>query len=163
MKPGQPVEVALGLGSNIGDKAANIARALEMLEISGLVQGLESSGLYRTAPWGPVEQDWYVNACAVGNTVLPPLELLGRVKAMETTLGRVETVRWGPRIIDVDLLYYDDVELDTPTLKLPHPGLLKRAFVLVPLAELRPKRRIFGTTVARAAAETDVSGVQLLD
>ncbi len=163
MRRQRTVEVAIGLGSNIGDKPGNIARALGAVQAAGLVRNLERSGLYRTAPWGPVEQDWYINVCAVGLTALPPLELLIRIKAMETALGRVETIRWGPRVIDIDILYYGDVVLDTPTLKLPHPELLKRAFVLVPLAELRPKRRISGTTVGRAAAEIDASGVESLD
>ena len=163
MKRDRTVEVALGLGSNVGDKPGNIARALGAMAAAGLVRDLKRSGLYRTAPWGPVEQDWYVNACAVGLTALPPPELLTRIKALETALGRVETVRWGPRVIDIDILCYDDVVLDTPALKLPHPELLKRAFVLVPLAELRPQRRVFGTTVGVAAAEIDASGVELLD
>jgi 2-amino-4-hydroxy-6-hydroxymethyldihydropteridine diphosphokinase len=159
MTPGGTVEVAFGLGSNLGDKPGNIARAIACLEAAGLVGELARSGLYRTAPWGPVEQDWYVNACAVGVTDLPPAELLTRIKALETALGRVETLRWGPRVIDIDILYYGDVVLETPRLKLPHPGLLNRAFVLVPLAELRPKRTIGGITIEQAAAAADASGV----
>lgn len=158
-----PVEVALGLGSNVGDKSRNIGRALAAVAAEGLVRDLRCSRLYRTAPWGPVEQDWYVNACAVGTTELAPLELLRRLKAMEAGLGRVTTVRWGPRVIDIDILYYGDLVLEGPTLTLPHPELLKRAFVLVPLAELRPGRKILGTTIAEAAARLDRSGVELLD
>jgi 2-amino-4-hydroxy-6-hydroxymethyldihydropteridine diphosphokinase len=163
MRPGDKIEVALGLGSNVGDKGANVAHALEALEAAGLVRDLQRSRLYRTAPWGPVEQDWYINACAVGTTVLAPLELLTRLKALEVTLGRIETVRWGPRIIDIDMLYYDDVEFDLPALKLPHPELFNRAFVLVPLAELRPEKRVCGTTIGLAATNIDRSGVEPFD
>lgn len=157
-----PVEVALGLGSNIGDKSGNIARALAALAAAGIVGELESSRLYRTAPFGPVAQDWFVNICAVGRTELSPAELLTRIKAMETALGRVDSVRWGPRVIDIDILYYDDVSLDAPFLKLPHEGLFKRAFVLVPLAELRPCRSIGGVMVGDAAARIDKTGVDLI-
>src|SRR5262249_2829569 len=137
-------------------------RALAALVAAGIVGDLKSSRLYRTAPYGPIEQDWFVNICAVGRTGLPPAELLTRVKAMETALGRVDTVRWGPRVIDIDILYYDDLSLDAPFLKLPHEGLLKRAFVLVPLAELRPNRSIRGVTIGDAAARIDKAGVELL-
>ena len=156
------VEVALGLGSNIGDKQSHIAQALAALQAAGIVADLTSSRLYRTEPFGPVAQDWFVNICAVGRTDLPPPELLTRIKSMETALGRIDGVRWGPRVIDIDILYYDDVCLDTPSLRLPHAGLLERAFVLVPLAELRPKRMIGGVTIEDAADRIDTSGVTLL-
>ncbi|HEX4765816.1 MAG TPA: 2-amino-4-hydroxy-6-hydroxymethyldihydropteridine diphosphokinase [Lichenihabitans sp.] len=159
---GQPREVALALGSNVGDKAAHIGRALAALTATGLVRDLEASALYRTAPWGPVAQDWYVNGCAVGMTMVPPRDLLARVKALEVALGRVETVRWGPRVIDIDILYYVDEAIDTPALTLPHPEMLKRAFVLIPLAELRPERRIGGIAVADAAARCDPHGIERL-
>lgn len=162
MTPGRPIEVGFGLGSNVGDKQGHIARALAALEATGLAQGLQSSSLYRTAPWGPVEQDWYVNGCTVGTTTLSPEDLLTRVKALEVALGRVETIRWGPRVIDIDILYYGDLALDRPRLTLPHREMLNRAFVLVPLAELRPAQRIGGTTVGAAAAACDRAGMERL-
>lgn len=157
------VEVALGLGSNVGDKRRNIARALESMATEGILRNIETSRLYRTEPWGPVEQDWYVNACAVGLTNLDPVKLLARLKALETALGRVETIRWGPRVIDIDVLYYGELRLETPALRLPHPELLNRGFVLVPLAELRPDRLIHGRSVRQAAAAADRSGIVPLD
>ncbi len=159
MNSPETVEVALGLGSNVGDKEGHIGRALAALAAAGIVRGLESSRRYRTAPFGPVPQDWFVNICAVGRTDLPPFELLTRIKAMETAIGRVETVRWGPRVIDIDILYYGDVVLDTPRLTLPHQGLLVRAFVLVPLAELRPERSVGGQRIGDAAAASDRTGI----
>ena len=154
------VEVAFGLGSNVGAKADNLARALRVLDVAGIARDLRCSSLYRTPPWGPVPQDWYVNACAVGITDLAPLDLLRRIKAAEVVLGRVETERWGPRVIDIDILYYGDVVLKAPRLKLPHAELMNRAFVLVPLAELTPDRVIGGRTVAEAARRVDATGVE---
>ncbi len=154
------VEVAFGLGSNVGAKAENLAKALRVLDVAGIARGLRCSSLYRTPPWGPVPQDWYVNACAVGTTDLRPLDLLRRIKAAEVVLGRVETERWGPRVIDIDILYYGDVALKASHLTLPHAELMNRAFVLVPLAELRPFRVIGTTTIAEAARRIDATGVE---
>ena len=102
------------------------------------------SRLYRTAPWGKTDQDWFVNACALGLTRLAPEALLERMKALEVDLGRVSTERWGPRVIDIDLIAYDDVSLKSERLTLPHPELFNRAFVLVPLAEIAPDLVIAG-------------------
>ena len=154
------VEVAFGLGSNVGAKAENLAKALRLLDVAGIARDLHCSSLYRTPPWGPVPQDWYVNACAVGTTNLAPLDLLRRIKAAEVALGRVETERWGPRVIDIDILYFGDVSLKVPRLTLPHAELMNRAFVLVPLAELRPDRVVGGRTIAEAARRADSTGVE---
>ena len=160
---GAHTEVAFGLGSNLGDKRLNLDRAVAALAAAGIVSGIRRSALFRTEPWGPVAQDWYVNACAVGTTDLSPTELLVRVKALETVLGRVETVRWGPRIVDIDILYYGDVALKQPNLTLPHPGMLVRPFVIIPLAQLRPDLRFDGRTVADIAASIDATGIEPLD
>jgi 2-amino-4-hydroxy-6-hydroxymethyldihydropteridine diphosphokinase len=153
------VEVGIGLGSNVGDKAGFIRQAASLLVGSGLIGDLTLSSLYRTAPWGHVEQDWFVNACAWGHTTLPPAALLDRIKALEIEIGRTTTVRWGPRVIDIDILYYGDVEIDTPRLILPHKEILNRAFVLVPLAEIRPERRIGGVALGDAIARLGDQGV----
>jgi 2-amino-4-hydroxy-6-hydroxymethyldihydropteridine diphosphokinase len=150
------VEVGFSLGSNIGDKAGTIRRALALLADTGAVNDLAVSSLYRTAPWGHVQdQDWFVNACAAGTTALAPDALLAACKTIEAQLGRTATVRWGPRVIDIDILYYGDLALDTPHLTLPHREVLRRAFVLVPLAEIRPYRRIGDVTVANAVELID--------
>ncbi|MDX7953761.1 2-amino-4-hydroxy-6-hydroxymethyldihydropteridine diphosphokinase [Lichenihabitans sp. Uapishka_5] len=154
------VEVGFSLGSNLGDKAGVIGRALDTLVATGAVAELTVSRLYRTAPWGHVtDQDWFLNACAVGRTTLSPEALLEACKATERQLGRRDTVRWGPRVIDVDILYYGDLSLDTPGLTLPHRDMLNRAFVLVPLAEIQPERRIGPTTAALAAAAIGDAGI----
>jgi 2-amino-4-hydroxy-6-hydroxymethyldihydropteridine diphosphokinase len=158
------LEVGFSLGSNIGEKAEMIRRAVYMLQDTGAITGITISSLYRTAPWGHVvEQDWFVNACGFGYTKLPPVELLRRCKDIETRLGRSETVRWGPRVIDIDLLYYGDLELDTPSLTIPHREILNRAFVLIPLAEIRPDRKIGDLSVAEAAAAIDGDGIERIE
>lgn len=157
-------EVGLSFGSNIGDKAGHIREAVARLEQEGVVTGLTLSTLYRTAPWGHVkDQDWFVNACAFGTTTLPPADLLARCKDIERRIGRTATIRWGPRVIDIDLLYYDDLALDSPGLTLPHKDMTRRAFVMLPLAEIRPGRSIGGATVAEVAATLDRNGIAPLD
>ena len=156
------IEVGFGLGSNIGDKAAHVRRAAALLEERGLAQAVELSPLFRTAPWGPVEQESFVNACAVGRTALRPHALLAAIKALEVEIGRTVTVRWGPRVIDIDLLWYGDLVLDDPALVLPHRDMANRAFVLVPLATLRPELRLGGRRVADLAAAAQDGSVQLL-
>lgn len=155
-------EVAFSLGSNLGDKAGTLRRALAVLEAAGIARGLACSPFYVTPPWGPVPQDSFVNACAVGTTTLDAFALLRRVKAAEVALGRVEGPRWGPRAIDIDILYRGNDAIDSAELTVPHRHMLDRAFVLVPLADLRPDRMIQGVRVADAAARADASGVERL-
>jgi 2-amino-4-hydroxy-6-hydroxymethyldihydropteridine diphosphokinase len=155
------VEVGLGLGGNVGDSRAKIRAALDALRERNVVAVTAVSSLYRTAPWGPVAQDDFANACAIGTTQLSPLELLDAVKKIELDLGRVETVRWGPRVIDIDILYYGDDTLDDPRLVLPHKELFQRAFVLQPLAEIAPDRIIGGRRVIEAAREVGAADVRL--
>lgn len=155
-------EVLLGLGGNLGDVALTIATALERLQAGG-VRIVARSSLYRTAPWGKTDQPAFINACALGETELRPRALLDRILAVEADLGRERAERWGPRTIDIDILDYDGVVLDEPGLTLPHPRLAERAFVLVPLAEIAPKRIIGGRTVRAWAASVDVSGVERID
>jgi 2-amino-4-hydroxy-6-hydroxymethyldihydropteridine diphosphokinase len=145
------VEIGLGLGGNVGDSVATIRAAVDALQSRGIATIDAMSSLYRTAPWGGVPQPDYANACAIGRTRLAPLPLLDAIKQLERDLGRVETVRWGPRVIDIDILYYGDVALQDERLVLPHRDLLNRAFVLIPLAEIAPDRLIGGQRVADAA------------
>jgi 2-amino-4-hydroxy-6-hydroxymethyldihydropteridine diphosphokinase len=155
------VEVGLGLGGNVGDSRAKIRAALDALRERNVVEVTAVSSLYRTAPWGPVAQDDFANACAIGTTRLSPLELLDAVKTIERDLGRVETVRWGPREIDIDILYYGDDAFDDPRLILPHKELFQRAFVLQPLAEIAPDRTVGGRRVIDAAREVGAADVRL--
>ena len=117
------------------------------------------SSIYRTAPWGGVTQPDYANACAIGATRLTPIDLLDAIKTIERDLGRVETVRWGPRVIDIDILFYGEASLADERLTLPHKELLRRAFVLMPLAEIAPERMISGVRVIDAARRLGDEGV----
>jgi 2-amino-4-hydroxy-6-hydroxymethyldihydropteridine diphosphokinase len=126
----------LSLGANLGDAAAMVSRAMEALAGVGTV--LRRSSLYRTPPWGKLDQPDFVNAAALLETPRSPRELLDALKALEVALGRVPGTRWGPRTIDLDLLTYDDETIREPGLVVPHPHLRERGFVLVPLAEIDP-------------------------
>jgi len=144
--------VVLALGGNVGDKAGTLRRALGRLGVEPGIELTAVSRLYSTAPWGKTDQDWFVNACALASTDLAPEALLDRVKALEIELGRQPGERWGPRVIDIDIVAYEDVALNTPRLTLPHPELFNRIFVLAPLAEIAPELSIGGRRVGEAAA-----------
>lgn len=133
-----PFDAAIGLGSNIGDKQANIARAIALLTKDGAIRLVRRSRDYRSAPWGVAEQDWFINAVITITTALSARELLAACLRVENEMGRVRRQKWGPRLIDVDVLTYRDQEIDEPDLKVPHPLIAKRAFVLVPLREVAP-------------------------
>jgi 2-amino-4-hydroxy-6-hydroxymethyldihydropteridine diphosphokinase len=157
---GDIVEIGLGLGSNIGDRPANIARALASLEKRGALVVTAVSSIYRTAPWGYVDQEDFANACALARTALEPGALLAEVKAVEADMGRTEGLRWGPRLIDIDILFFGAHAFHSPELMLPHKDLFNRAFVLVPLAEIAPDLRLGGRSVADAAAKAAGQGVE---
>ena len=129
-------EALLLLGANLGERAATIERALALLESP--CGPIERSALYETPPWGDADQPPFLNVAARLRTGLAPLALLRRCKEIEQQLGRFPTHRWGPRLIDVDLISYGRISLVTPELTLPHPRLHERGFALVPLAELAP-------------------------
>jgi 2-amino-4-hydroxy-6-hydroxymethyldihydropteridine diphosphokinase len=132
--------VFLALGGNLGDRAANLRAACDHLREAG-VQIERCSSLYETEPWGVSDQPRFLNAVCRGRTELSPAALLALAKRIERAMGRVETVRYGPRPIDIDILLYDEQTIATPELTIPHPRLAERAFVLVPLAELAPDLR----------------------
>ncbi len=131
-----PVTAYIGIGSNLGDKKANCRKAIALLAKSGRV--VRASSLYCTGPIGNTDQDDFVNAVMAIETSLSPDELLGQCRSIEEELGRVRTVHWGPRTIDVDILLYGDAMIETPELTIPHPLLHTRRFVLVPLCEIAP-------------------------
>ena len=128
--------VYLALGSNLGDRADNLRRALQALG-EQLALGAVSP-CYETEPAYVLDQPRFYNLVCRATTTLAPLDLLHHLKELETRLGREPTVRFGPRVIDLDLLFYGDLVLASPELTLPHPRLHERAFVLVPLADLAP-------------------------
>ena len=130
------VRVYLGLGANLGDREAAIGRA--MLAIEGIVALDGASSLYETEPWGYKDQPSFLNSVCTGVTELAPRSLLNRLKAVENEMGRETTFRYGPRSIDIDILFYGDWIVDEDGLTIPHPSMTDRAFVLVPLSELAP-------------------------
>ena len=154
--------VVLALGGNVGDKAKNLRRALRAIAGVPEIELTAVSRFYRTPPWGKTDQDWFLNACALGRTSLKPEALLDRVKRLEVELGRESTERWGPRVIDIDLIAYGDMALKTERLTLPHPELFNRAFVLVPLAEIAPDLEIGGVRVGEAAARLAAEAAEVV-
>jgi len=128
--------IFLSLGTNLGDRKANLVNAIAAMWPS--IRVLQESPVYETAPWGYEEQPSFLNQIIQGETVLPPLDLLHSLKKLETELGREPSFRYGPRLIDMDILFYDDLVFRTPELTIPHPHLHKRAFVLVPMADIAP-------------------------
>jgi len=126
----------LSLGSNLGHREANLASALKMLGREA--RTLKVSSLYETEPVGYKAQPWFLNCACSVETDLSPQALLKLAKTIEKGLGRKPALRFGPRLIDIDILFYDDLILDSPDLVIPHPRLAERAFVLVPLKEIAP-------------------------
>jgi len=157
-------EAFIALGGNVGDVRATFDRALAMLCDGRDVRLTARSSDYRTPPWGVTDQPPFVNAVIAVSTALAPQALLERAQACEQAFGRDRAGerRWGPRAIDLDLLAYDDLTLDSATLTLPHPHLFERAFVLVPLAEIAPDRVIAGVRIREALARVDAAGIEKL-
>lgn len=138
-------EAYIGLGSNLGGPARQLRLALERLADLDAVAINGVSGLYRSEPLGGIEQPAFLNGVVGVRTTLDPAALLAALKSIEAALGREKTaVRWGPRTIDLDLLLFDDVRLNSPDLVIPHPGIGGRNFVLLPLLELAPDLAVPG-------------------
>jgi 2-amino-4-hydroxy-6-hydroxymethyldihydropteridine diphosphokinase len=131
------VTAYLGLGSNLGDRLKNLQDASELLDtLDDGVRVIRSSNIYETEPWGLADQPKFLNCVLEVTTTVSPERLLVLAKQVEQTLGREWSPRYGPRLIDVDVLLYGDITMDTPDLQIPHPRMEQRAFVLAPLAEL---------------------------
>ncbi len=132
--------VYLGLGSNLGDRRENLLAALRLLQAEPEVRVLAVSSLYESEPWGFLEQPDFLNLVALVSTSRDPRGMLEACRHVEDALGRVRGERWGPRVIDVDILLYDDLVWEDEELVIPHPRIGERDFVTVPLAELRGAR-----------------------
>jgi 2-amino-4-hydroxy-6-hydroxymethyldihydropteridine diphosphokinase len=138
-------KIYLGLGTNLGDKERNLEQALRFL--SEKIAILKKSSFYETAPVGFKDQPWFLNAVIEGETRLPPDGLLRFTQGTESRMKRVRTIVNGPRIIDIDILLYGDEEIETENLTIPHPRMLQRAFVMVPLYEISSELTIFGESI----------------
>jgi 2-amino-4-hydroxy-6-hydroxymethyldihydropteridine diphosphokinase len=154
----KPVVAYVGLGANVGEPRRQLIEALARLTATEEVEVVKVSSFYLNPPLGPPDQPWFVNAVAQLRTRLTPEELLRVLHRVEQDLGRVRRERWGPRLIDLDLLLYNGVILSGPDLCLPHPEMHRRPFVLVPLAQIAPQawHPAFEKTVAELLAELDL-------
>ncbi|MCL4543744.1 MAG: 2-amino-4-hydroxy-6-hydroxymethyldihydropteridine diphosphokinase [Chloroflexi bacterium] len=141
-------DIWIGLGGNLGDRRRFLERALDLLSDHGISICTVSS-LFETAPQEVTDQPAYLNAAAHCTTELSPESTLQELLAVEQQLGRTRLARWGPRIIDLDLLLYDGIALETPRLTIPHPRMWERAFVLIPLTELLPELHMPDGSLAR--------------
>lgn len=132
-------QVYLGLGSNIENPQAQLNTLLDELTHHPDIDLVTCSSFYRTMPMGPQDQPPFINAVCEVNTDLSPLDLLAAIKTLEAEHSRIKTRHWGPRTLDIDILLYDDVQLKHPELTIPHPGMMNRDFVLIPLIEIAPQ------------------------
>lgn len=151
--------VYIALGTNLGDRSANLRAAIESMppEVTVLVE----SHIYETPPWGYEDQPAFLNMVVKAETGLGPGALLEFLKQLEVELGREQNFRWGPRLIDLDILFYDDLVLDSPPLVIPHPRLHERAFVLVPLMDIAPDliHPLFQRSVRDLLTGVDTQGI----
>ena len=148
-------KIYLSLGSNVGDRAKNLATAIASLKEAG-VRVLKFSSIYETEPVDYMEQDWFLNCVVEGETELSAMELLQELRGIEARMGSKKAFAKGPRLIDLDILLFGDESIDSEELVVPHPRMTKRRFVLVPLAEIAPqlKHPAWTKTVSELAAET---------
>lgn len=151
--------VYLSLGTNLGDRAANLKQAAASLTPQMMVR--EKSELYETPPWGYTEQEPFLNQAVKAVTYLEPEPLLKHLKRLEVALGREPTFRYGPRLIDIDILFYDDLVLESSSLVIPHPHVHERGFVLMPLMDIAPDlvHPVSGRTVREMIALCSTEGI----
>jgi 2-amino-4-hydroxy-6-hydroxymethyldihydropteridine diphosphokinase len=161
MESGSKNRAYLSLGTNLGDRKANLETILDLL--AQQVDISRVSSIYQTEPWGYSDQPFFLNQVAEINTTLRPVELLDFLKGIERQLGRKPTTRYGPRVADIDILFYGDEIIETDRLIVPHPRFRERAFVVVPLAEIAPDLLIPGSeeTIKELLAGMDTTGVEV--
>lgn len=154
---------AIALGSNLGDSLTTVNSALETIATIPNINIQTTSSWYQTAPVGPPQPD-FINGCAILQVQMSPQSVLSTLLQIESQFGRTRQARWGPRSLDLDLLLYNDLILDTPTLQIPHPRMHERAFVLIPLAEITPTwiEPVSGKAIAELVQAVDCSGVHRL-
>ncbi|MEJ2412654.1 MAG: 2-amino-4-hydroxy-6-hydroxymethyldihydropteridine diphosphokinase [Anaerolineales bacterium] len=161
MPASEKTPVYLSLGSNLGDRKGNLESILNLLPPA--VEVVQTSQVYRTEPWGFSDQPDFLNQVVLAETHLDPLELLAYLKSIEREVGRKPNFRYGPRLADIDIIFFGDRIVDTDVLQIPHPRFQQRAFVLVPLAEIAPDLKVPGTdrTIAELLEGQELKGVEL--
>jgi len=152
----------LGLGSNMGDKKRYLYDAIQILNHREEITITTLSSLYETAPWGYVDQDIFMNLVVEIETSLSPFELLDVCQFIENELGRVREFKWGPRVIDVDILLYDDQVIQSKRLTVPHPYMTERDFVMIPLAEINPQLVIKDKTAQQWTQQFDKGSLKII-
>ncbi|WP_158815043.1 2-amino-4-hydroxy-6-hydroxymethyldihydropteridine diphosphokinase [Methylocapsa sp. S129] len=155
------VAAFLGLGGNVGDVAAAFIHALQCLGDAPGVTLRRASSVYRTPPWGKLDQPPFLNMAVLVETTLPAQALLALCLDIERGMGRRRVERWGPRTLDIDILTYGEAAIDEPELRVPHPRIAERAFVLAPLAEIVPHLQIAGRDVAQWLMLADRAGIEV--
>jgi len=152
----------LALGANLGDKTASVREAIRLVDDHEACSVIAQSSLYITEPVGVLDQPDFVNAVIEVETSLDPYELLDLCSEIEQKMGRKRTIKWGPRVIDMDILLYEGVNISDERLTIPHLRMMERAFVLVPLAEIAPDLALPGGITAREAADRiDRTGIKI--
>jgi 2-amino-4-hydroxy-6-hydroxymethyldihydropteridine diphosphokinase len=161
--PPEQTRVILALGSNLGERFENLHQALK--DVSLRVSIIKTSSVYETPPWGYIDQPVFFNQVLSGYTSLNPVELLNFVKNIENNMGRVNNFQNGPRLIDVDILLFGEQIINSEILVIPHPRMLERSFVLLPLAEIEPDLIIPGTNkkVLELLQNVDKTGIRKLE
>lgn len=157
------IRAALGFGGNLGDPPQAMAEALRILDGRPDCRVAAVSRLYRTPPWGKTDQADFFNACALIDTELSPKALLDLCLAIERGMKRVRIERWGPRTIDIDVLTYGERTVHEEGLDIPHPRMVERAFVLMPLADVAPDLQVMGQTITAWLSQADRSGIVVAD
>jgi len=154
--------VFLGIGSNLGNRRENLQKAIAALQKNLHIDRI--SKIYETQPWGFTDQPAFLNQVLSAETELEPLELLTEIKEIEQEVGRTPTFRYGPRVIDIDILFFDDLILDEENLSIPHPMIAERAFVLVPLDEIAPQwvHPVLQQTIHDLTQKIDQNGITLI-
>lgn len=147
-------KIAIALGSNLGDRLGNLKKALRLIRASG-IEIISTSDIFETAPFGEINQPRFLNACVIIETEKENHQLLAMLKEMEKQIGRVLREKWGPREIDLDILFINQEVIETETLQVPHPEMHKRPFVLKPLSQLDPEweHPLLGKTVDQLLSE----------
>lgn len=155
--------IFLSLGTNVGDRLKNIKNTI--IELKNILRVEKISYIYETEPWGYIDQNKFLNLCIQGSTNMSPQELLIEMKRLEEKIGREKTFQWGPRLIDIDILFYNDLVLQEEKLVLPHRGIEERAFVLIPLLDINPNftHPIFNKSMLELSKNVSSDGIVRID